>query len=78
MRAARIESSPRLQRVRDFLADGAEHSTRDIIVGANVAAVNSCIAELRANGYVIECRHARSLSGERIWLYRMPFGGLAM
>jgi biotin operon repressor len=66
MKAARIETSPRLQRVRDLLADGREYSTLDIVIGASVCAVNSCIAELRANGYAITCRRAGD-----IWFYRM-------
>lgn len=56
MHYAKIDSSERLQRVRDVLADGRWHSTIDIIIGAGVCAVNSCISELRANGFVIACR----------------------
>lgn len=56
MRAARIESSPRLQRVLWVLLDGAWHGTREIVQRADVCAVNSCIAELRANGVEIETR----------------------
>lgn len=66
MKAARLESSARLQRVLDYLSDGREHSTLDIVVGASVCAVNSCIAELRANGYHIACRR----EGD-VWLYRL-------
>jgi len=57
MNAAKVENSPRLQRVRDYLAkDGLWHTTKDIIYSANVCAVNSCIAELKdpRNGYKIE------------------------
>ena len=72
MHAARLAKSDRLQRVHAVLADGAEHSTMDIIRAAGVAAVNSIVAELRANGCYIECRQGRAKSGERIWLYRMP------
>ena len=53
--AARIEHSERLRRVLALLADGAWHSTLDVVLGANVCAVNSCIAELRANGYEVVC-----------------------
>lgn len=56
MHAARIDRSARLQRVAELLADGRWYSTLDIVVGAGVCAVNSCIAELRANGLRIECR----------------------
>ena len=47
MKAARLENSARLRRVADLLADGREYSTLDIIMGAGVCAVNSCVAELR-------------------------------
>ena len=73
MHAARIVSSPRLQRAHALLSDGMEHSTFEIVTGAQVCAVNSVISELRANGYYIECRQVRNpVTGQRIWLYRMP------
>lgn len=59
MHYARIESSPRLQRVLAFLSDGGAKTTREIVLGADVCAVNSIIAELRANGFDIKCRHIR-------------------
>ena len=72
MHAARLDRSKRLLRVHALLKDGAEHSTLDIVQGAGVCAVNSCVAELRANGAVITCRQsAAPHDGERIWLYRM-------
>jgi uncharacterized protein YerC len=66
VKAARLETSPRLQRVATLLADGREYSTLDIVIGASVCAVNSCIAELRANGYAIACRRVGD-----VWFYRM-------
>ena len=71
MHAAKLASSTRLQRVVALLSDGGEHSTRDILIGAEVMAVSAIVAELRANGAVIHCRQARSIRGERIWLYRL-------
>lgn len=71
MHAARLEASIRLQRVLAVLEDGEEHSTLDIVREACVCAVNSCIAELRANGAAIDCRQARNADGGRIWLYRL-------
>ena len=72
MHAARLSRSPRLQRVHALLSDGLERSTLDIAVQAEVCAVNSVIAELRANGAWIECRQIRNpASGAPIWLYRM-------
>jgi len=56
MHAARLEHSARLQRVLELLGDGRWYSTLDIVVGAGVCAVNSCVAELRVNGVDIVCR----------------------
>jgi len=66
MHAARLEQSDRLQRVAQLLADGREYSTLDIVAGARVCAVNSAIAELRANGFDIACRRDGAL-----WFYRL-------
>jgi hypothetical protein len=56
IRAAKLERSPRLQRVDALLADGREYSTREIVVACDVCAVNSIVAELRANGREITTR----------------------
>lgn len=69
MHAASIERSPRLQRVRDVLSDGREHSTLEIVRDAGVCAVNSIVAELRANGLDITCRRG-TRNGGAIWLYQ--------
>jgi hypothetical protein len=53
--AGRVDSSPRLQRVLAVLADGERHTTRDLMFEANVCAVNSCVAEIRANGIDVRC-----------------------
>jgi biotin operon repressor len=66
MHAARLEKSARLQRVAALLSDGREYSTLDIVIGASVCAVNSCIAELRENGFRIACRRVGD-----VWYYRM-------
>lgn len=66
MNAATLEKSDRLRRVAAVLADGRERSTLDIIAYARVCAVNSCIAELRANGLNIACRR----QGD-VWFYRL-------
>ena len=73
MHAARLDRSPRLRRVHALLADGVERSTLEIMRGANVCAVNSCVAELRANGAEIVCRQEVDRdTGLRLFLYRMP------
>ena len=56
IRYAKIEDSPRLQRVYQLLSDGHWHGTREIMLTAAVCAVNTVIAELRANGYDIVTR----------------------
>ena len=72
MHAATIQKSDRLRRVHELLSDYNEHSTLEIVTEAQVCAVNSIIAELRANGAVIVCRQARNPeSGRRVWWYRM-------
>ena len=52
-------TSARLQRVLAVLRDGRSHTTREIVRAARVCAVNSCIAELRANGCEITCTRER-------------------
>lgn len=47
---ARLENSDRLRRVLKMLLDGRWHSTRDIMLQADVCAVSTTISELRANG----------------------------
>lgn len=56
MKAAKLANSPRLQRVLFVLQKGTWHTTMDIIQRARVCAVNSCIAELRANGFTISTK----------------------
>lgn len=63
MHNAKLENSERLQRVLRFLSDGRPRSTREIIHGAGVCAVNSIISELRANGLEITCRCADGRQG---------------
>jgi len=65
--AAKIESSKRLMRVLALLSDGRAYTTREIIQNANVCAVNTCITELRENGYKIDC----SCIGRGLFEYRL-------
>ena len=70
--AGRLATCERLQRAHALLADGAEHSTLEILRAAGVCAVNSVVAELRANGAWIECRQAKDpATGRRVWYYLM-------
>lgn len=56
IRAARLSGSERLGVVCRLLQDGCWHGTREIIHTCDVCAVNTIIAELRANGLRIETR----------------------
>ena len=67
MNAARLQQSPRLQRVLAVLSDHKPHTTRDLVLRANVCAVNSVIAELRANGLPVECE----CLGRGLFAYRL-------
>jgi hypothetical protein len=58
MNYARIDRSDRLQRLLVLLADGQWHGTLDIVQRARICAVNSAVAELRANGVPVQCRCA--------------------
>lgn len=74
MHAARIEKSKRLQRVLELLRSRGRKgaTTRDIIDVAHVCAVNSIIAELRANGFVIDCSFVQRLpTGAAIYRYTL-------
>ena len=53
---AKLEKSPRLQRVLKVLKGGGWFSTRDIVRWADVCAVNSAITELRRNDINIQTR----------------------
>lgn len=61
MHAARIEHSDRLRRVYALLRDGRPRTTLDIVREAGVCAVNSIVAELRANGVDVVCQRAGNL-----------------
>lgn len=69
MHAAKIDDSPRLQKVRDFLRRNGPATTFRIIEQCHVCAVNSIIAELRANGYVITCTAVKGRRG--VYLYQL-------
>lgn len=56
MNAAKLSKSKRLKRVLRVLRRGGAYTTRDLIRQAHVCAVNSIIAEIRANGYRVGCQ----------------------
>jgi len=67
---AKLEKSPRLQRLLAFLQTGGEHSTRDIILNTGVVAVSSAAAELRAQGFDVGCKYqGETEDGSRVFVY---------
>ena len=74
MHAAKIENSERLQAVLGLLSRGGRYSTRQIIDETGYCAVNSIVAELRANGYAIDCTpESGAVKGRRqvVYYYRL-------
>lgn len=52
---AKFEESPRLQRLLEFMLHGQPRTGRQIILGADINAVNSAACELRENGFDFRC-----------------------
>ena len=79
MHAANIDDSPRLQKVRDFLRRQGGATTREISNACDVYAVNSIVAELRANGFIVNCNPVKGQRGvyryELIEAGQMPLFG---
>ena len=74
MNAARLSSSPRLRRALAALREArGEISTFELSRRAAICAVNSVVAELRANGCEIICRQ-RVEDGERRFYYTLKRG----
>ena len=66
MNAAKLSRSKRLQRVLRFWSDKRWHSTMQTILRAKVCAVNSIAAEMRVNGYKVDCERRGD-----VWYYRL-------
>ena len=74
MHAARIENSERLQAVLAVLSRGGRWSTRDLVEATGRYAINSIVAELRENGFRIECKPGTEIENGRkkkVWRYRL-------
>lgn len=73
---AKLSDSPRLQRVLKALEDAGMVglTTREIILKAEVCAVNTAIAELRSNGIKILCKpQGHSPSGANVYRYMLGY-----
>jgi hypothetical protein len=53
---ANLDNSDRLQRLLMALADGATHTTLDLIHSTGLCAINSGISELRCNDIPVTCK----------------------
>jgi hypothetical protein len=60
-------ASPRLLRVLKLLSDGRRHTTRQIVRGAAVMAVNATVSELRHRGAEITCVREQTPHGPRFY-----------
>ena len=71
MHHGKLSSSPRLQRaLRTLQRAKGEISTRELAERAEICAVNSTVAELRANGAKITCRQVFK-DGKRVFFYTL-------
>jgi hypothetical protein len=59
---AKLESSPRLQRLLALLKAAGKHgaTTREISLGAEIFAASTAVKELRMNGFTIRRIHERT------------------
>jgi hypothetical protein len=71
IRAARLDTSGRLQSVFWLMADGEEHSTREISRTCDRYAINSIMAELRNKEVGNELTIPRAKSHDGAYWYRM-------
>lgn len=76
LRYANLQTSPRLQRALAALqAHPRGLTTMEWIREAGICAVNSCAAELRANGYRVICKpEGKSAEGASIYRYTLEGG----
>jgi len=68
---ARLETSPRLQKLLAVLSDCLWHSTAELTHRCHNYAVGTSVSELRANGKRIETRLVKMPSGARLYEYRL-------
>ncbi len=71
MHYAKLENSPRLQKLLKLLQDEQRHSTLDIIQRTGICAVSSGVSELRRNGFVIGQEQVKRNLHE-YWLIPIP------
>jgi hypothetical protein len=67
---AKVENSARLQRVLKMLRRGGAYTTRQLIRGADVCAMNSIASELRKNGFRVAC-FRKNVKQKPVWFYML-------
>jgi hypothetical protein len=67
---AKLENSPRLQRLHALLMNGTEYTTLEIMQHAKICAVSAAITEMRRNGFDIECK----MITRGVYSYKMNVG----
>jgi hypothetical protein len=67
---AKFQDSPRLQRLLWFMIHGEPRTGREIILGADINAVNSAACELRENGFDLRC--IKKLNPPTYQLHNVP------
>lgn len=70
MHSARLEDSPRLQRVLAALKRLDDPTSLELLAESRVVGLSAAVSELRDNGAVIKCWSAQR-DGRRVWLYRL-------
>lgn len=75
---ATLADSPRLKRALAALERAGTRglTTRELIYAADICAVNTVVAELRANGIAVDCVYEyHTATGARVYRYRLAAGG---
>lgn len=68
---AKLENSPRLQRVLKVLQGGGWYSTMEIATRSRNVATSTSISELKSNGIKIERRRESKKDGTQVHYYRL-------
>lgn len=71
--AAKVDKSPRLQRLVEYLKEAGRHGATswELMIGCDLVAVSTCISELRWQGYQIETRYEGEHEGRKVYRYRL-------
>lgn len=74
MHAAKLASSPRLQRILSYLKEAGQQgvTSLQIVHSCNVVAPATYVSELRQNGYIVSCDfEGTTPTGAKVYRYRL-------